>query len=173
MDRESAPKWIRGVIPYYVCSDLLIWAQAEYDMDPGSLLGVMRGQAWASRKRGPESEKPGLEALVRVINAAVPQTAGLRWEAWAVMLWAGGSIGWHDHNQAELATVTYLQMPPGSGALCFEAGKARPQPGDLLAFGGMLRHAVEPFTALAGGPAAEPRISVAVNFHLDKLIIGG
>lgn len=170
MHRESAPQWFRGVVPYYIGAALYEWAQAEYETDPGSLLGAMRGRAWASRKRGPEAAKPGLEDLVRLIGRAIPATVGLTWEGWAVMLWPGGWIDWHDHNQAEIATVTYIQMPPGAGALRFDAGKAQPQPGDLMAFGGMVRHCVGAGAQFEGVPD-EPRISVAVNFH-KGLILG-
>lgn len=133
------------------------FAVSELSKDATSALGVMRGRAWSGRKLGEFEAPDEVRQFARLIQLLEPRALGLRWDAWPVILWEGGAIGWHDHRQAEFAAVAYLEVPPDAGAIEFASGPCLIRAGDVLLFDGMRAHRV---TAGAG-----PRVSLSLNLY--------
>lgn len=146
-----------SVIAEPLRQSLHAFAVAELARDVTSALGVMNGRAWAGRKLG-EFEAPAeVRQFASLVQLLHPEAFGLRWDAWPVILWEGGSIGWHDHNQAAFSAVAYLEVPPDAGQIEFASGPRLVRAGDVLVFDGMLSHRV---TAGAG-----PRVSLSLNLY--------
>ncbi len=137
-----------------LCPYLVRWVWDQREADPGRKLGVQKGRSWAGPKLGPQS-LGACGALSEVAEMVLPAEQ-FSWEAWGTVLYPGGSIGWHCHEQAEWAAVCW---PEGSKTpLRFRDRYFFPLPGDLLMFSGMAEHCVSCHTGEA------PRVSVAWNF---------
>lgn len=133
------------------------FAVAEVAKDPTSALGKMKGRAWSGRKLG-EFEAPAeVRQFASLIQLLHPEALGLRWDAWPVILWEGGSIGWHDHRQAAFSAVAYLEVPPDAGQIEFASGPCLIRAGDVLVFDGLRPHRVT--------PGAGPRVSLSLNLY--------
>lgn len=148
---------LTGFLAEPLRQSLHAFAVAELAKDATSALGVMRGRAWSGRKLG-EFEAPAeVRQFASLVQLLHPKAFGLRWDAWPVILWEGGSIGWHDHRQAAVAAVAYLEVPPDAGQIEFKAGPRPVRAGDVLVFDGTLQHQVTP----GGGP----RVSLSLNLY--------
>ena len=130
---------------------LLELALIQRLLQPNCKLG-MQTKGWSSLKQSANAWRdPSISALD---NAVVLATEGKykHREYWLVFCDPGGSIDWHDHEQAEKALVYWPMTSPlptgGGGYLEFdgEGPIVQPMQGQMILFSGTDRHRVQTYT---------------------------
>lgn len=126
---------------------------------PSSNLGVMK-HGWSSPKFDPTIEWTCPE-LIEIVDFLVEKLGEGFWHLmpWFNVLWAGGSIGHHNHSSADFAAVYHIK---GGGRLVLDHGDKieflAPVPGRMAVFPGTLFHSV-PYVP------SPTRISLALNAY--------
>ena len=84
--------------------------------DPESRLAVMSDGGWCSRKNITEWENQGVDALasfVRDLIEEISEDEVERLQGWATVLPAEASISEHNHHQADLVAIYYVDIAQG------------------------------------------------------------
>ena len=150
------------------CDASLRRAVTEHrQLSPDARLEVMSPSGWSSAKDLTDWGDPAVDALTGFVHELIEELSGGEIESlvgWAILLPPGGHIRPHDHGDADLVAIYYLDPGSNAAALQFpeQSIELEPKRGLVVVFPGNRVHRVN------GGAefTQKPRISLAFNASL-------
>lgn len=142
-------------------AELLRVISEHYQKDPHGQLGVMSRRGWASPKTFCDWKGASVRALVQFVSELISESTERKigqLVGWANILPGTESIAEHDHHQADVSVVYYVQPGVGAPLEFVELGlEVDPRAGMAVLFPGKTTHRVRP-----GGNGVD-RVSIAFN----------